>query len=932
MAGEHALVPHVRTALAARAVPPLDGAGAGHRAIRIGVQVMAEGVAQGAPHQVAAELFGAGDIVSLDPSMVARVEPGPTSRAVEPNYFPYVDFRDADFPWRYTLDAGTSRRLRPWLLVVALEASEFRHLGGGGGLARIEVFDPSASLPNPEQSWAFAHVQVNRAGQPGDLAQTLRTAPEAGHARLLCPRRLGDNTPYTLALVPTYEAGRLAGLGARGPAEPWDAFAWDVARTEPVELPVYRQWTFRTSTLEDFESLVRRLQPVPTDAETPFGGTRTVFAGRPGYYDDVDDPELTFEAEGALHHLDFERQVPVIEETALTPRLEQTLTAVVQSDLPQGADDGPEQEDPLVALPVYGRHFARPEAIEAAATSTPWVHEVTLDPRLRLAAGVGARIVRRHQEPFMEKCWQQVGELHEANRLRARLQLLTRLNEVVARKRLVALSAPEAAQVSAPLFHAVKTPFGDDRTLRADLRVRGIPDGLSSPLARRLAAKRAGAGRTFSPQGAMNEDRARPFAMATGVVDVMAGQAVPSSVDLARAASRVDARRLTVADASDLAQLIPEPLAAVHAVSFDRPTFEVAPVDGGQIVDAVVARLHELPRRKAADRVAGLASDEAASLEPLVRSPRLPIPLSGHVAEEDANHLLPGVDALPDNSATLLVENRAFIEALMAGANHEMNREMRWRELSTDMRSSVFTRFWGSGHAPDDTAADDLPPLHQWEGRTGTHFGQGDQANLVLVIHGDLVRRYPDVLVAMNRQVVPPSGQWEAERGTTTHPVFTGVIGDSAGFYGFDLAVDELRADLDAFYFVLYEPANRFRFGLDIATYGARTSRRDLGRAPMPFPLATLVASHRAVRIRSVRDFWNVPPAPVGPVPRDPDDLSWEHVTLDAAGYIDVDQAISFADGSDLLGPARTSASIARATLQRPVAAVVPARRMVTNA
>jgi hypothetical protein len=100
----------------------------------------------------------------------------------------------------------------------------------------------------------------------------------------------------------------------------------------------------------------------------------------------------------------------------------------------------------------------------------------------------------------------------------------------------------------------------------------------------------------------------------------------------------------------------------------------------------------------------------------------------------------------------------------------------------------------------------------------------------------------------------------------------------------------------------------------------------------MPFPLATMDASQRAVRIRSVQAFWNAPPEPTGPVPQDPDDLSWEHVTLDAARYVDFSREITFADGSDLLGLARTSASIARATLQRPISAVVPAKRMLGDA
>ena len=925
MAGEYTFLPNLRTAVAARATAPQDGT---RREVRIGVQVLANGAAQGDPHGVRAELLGAGDIVSLDASMVARVEPSSTSRAVEPNYFPSVEFRDADFPWRYSLDVGTSRRLRPWLLLVALEAAEFRYLGGGGVLPRIEVFDPTSSLPDPDQSWAFAHVQVSGADQLGSLERALTAAAEASHSRLLCPRRLRDSTSYTLFLVPTFEAGRRAGAGIGGPAEPWSSFAWDVAASGPVELPFYRQWTFRTSTLEDFESLVRRLQPLPSGADSPLGGTRTVFSGRPGYYDDFDDPSLTFEAEGALQRVGFEREVPLIDETALTPRLETTLTAVIESDLAEGVVDGPEQEDPLVALPVYGRHFARPEAIAVDGTSTPWVHEVNLDPRLRLAAGVGARIVKRHQEPFMEKCWRQVGEIQRANRLRVRLLLLTRINEVLEKKHLSPLASSVAWQIAAPLLHTVKTPFSGNRTMRADLRFRGVPDGEASPLVRRLVAKRPDVDITRRASVPGGTERNPPPA---GLARALTRLPLPSATAIERATRRVEARRAAVADASDLAQLIPAELAATQEISFDRPSFEVGSIDSVQVVNTVMDRLRELPLRKAADLIAGTAPAEEVTLEPIMRSPRLPIPVSTHVEEEDANHLLPNVGELPENSVTIVEENRAFIEAVVAGANHEMNRELRWREFPTDMRASVFTRFWGSGHAPGDATGDDLRPLHEWDGHAGEHFHR-DKPSLTLVIHGDLVRRYPDLLIAANRQVIPQGGKWDASRGTTTYPVFTGVIGDATGFYGFDLTVDEVRADLDAFYFVLYEPANRFRFGLDIATYGTRTSRRQLGRAPMPFPLATMTASHRAVLIRSVEAFWNATPQPIGPVPKDPNDLSWEHVTLDAAGYIDFDQQISFADGSDLLGPARTSASIARATLQRPISAVIPAKRMLSDA
>jgi hypothetical protein len=44
---------------------------------------------------------------------------------------------------------------------------------------------------------------------------------------------------------------------------------------------------------------------------------------------------------------------------------------------------------------------------------------------------------------------------------------------------------------------------------------------------------------------------------------------------------------------------------------------------------------------------------------------------------------------------------------------------------------------------------------------------------------------------------------------------------------------------------------------------------------------------------------------------------------------VDFDRLISFEDGSDLWGPNRDSASLARATLQKPICAVLPAARLI---
>ena len=74
---------------------------------------------------LSAELLDAGDVVGVDPRMIARVDPRQAATSFEPNYMPLIEFVDADFPWRYSLDTAASGRRKPWLVLIALKADEF---------------------------------------------------------------------------------------------------------------------------------------------------------------------------------------------------------------------------------------------------------------------------------------------------------------------------------------------------------------------------------------------------------------------------------------------------------------------------------------------------------------------------------------------------------------------------------------------------------------------------------------------------------------------------------------------------------------------------------------------------------------------------------------------------------------------------------------
>src|SRR5919112_1268525 len=47
------------------------------------------------------DLFSPGDIIGIDPKAIVKVEPHNWITNFEPNYLPYIEFYDEDFPWHY---------------------------------------------------------------------------------------------------------------------------------------------------------------------------------------------------------------------------------------------------------------------------------------------------------------------------------------------------------------------------------------------------------------------------------------------------------------------------------------------------------------------------------------------------------------------------------------------------------------------------------------------------------------------------------------------------------------------------------------------------------------------------------------------------------------------------------------------------------------
>jgi hypothetical protein len=427
------------------------------------------------------EIYGPGDIVGIDQRAIIKMEPRNWITNFEPNYLPYIEFYDEDFPWRYspTTPAGPGgHRLHPWIMLLVLKEDEFKDGKNikDRPLSYITLTG-DAPLPPADQLWAWAHIQVNKNIIGTDFAtdnsrdiesklgSVLRADPDMAYSRILCPRKLEEKIGYHAFLVPVFESGRLAGLGQNLSVVTEPAtFAWSEG-AKPQEMPYYHRWYFRTGTVGDFEYLVRLLEPKPVDNRV---GLRDIDVQDPGanIQGIVDDPATPDEKKlGGILKLGGALRIPdgsydpeefaVVEKYRNWATLTQAYPHPFQKDLAsfinltdnyeeksaeqansesginevQEAGD-PETEydigknpDPLITAPLYGRWHALTQRLlktrDDEADVNPndnWVHDLNLDPRWRVAAGFGTKVVQENQEDYMKAAWEQVGEVLESNK------------------------------------------------------------------------------------------------------------------------------------------------------------------------------------------------------------------------------------------------------------------------------------------------------------------------------------------------------------------------------------------------------------------------------------------------------------------------------------------------------------------------------------
>jgi hypothetical protein len=227
-------------------------------------------------------------------------------------------------------------------------------------------------------------------------------------------------------------------------------------------------------------------------------------------------------------------------------------------------------------------------------------------------------------------------------------------------------------------------------------------------------------------------------------------------------------------------------------------------------------------------------------------APEFPQPMYEPLRDFFQGMLLPGIEQVPPNTIALLETNQKFIEAYMVGLNHEMSRELLWRDYPTDRTGTYFRQFWDvRGRVVPSTPAErdaltDIRPIATWTdaSRLGEHASRASAEGLmVLLIRGDLLRRFPRAIIYAVEAVWSTDNTRREIGVTEQYPLFRATQAPDITMLGFLLTEQQVRGADNAsngghpgWHFILQEQPTEPRFGLDVATtFGGRPQHwRDL--------------------------------------------------------------------------------------------------------
>jgi hypothetical protein len=232
--------------------------------------------------------------------------------------------------------------------------------------------------------------------------------------------------------------------------------------------------------------------------------------------------------------------------------------------------------------------------------------------------------------------------------------------------------------------------------------------------------------------------------------------------------------------------------------------------------------------------------------------PIIDTPMYKPLVEISSELFLPNLNSVPQNSVSLLETNQKFIESYMVGLNHEFARELLWREYPTDQRGSYFRQFWdvssffNKDNLDDETLREklrDIPPLDHWSRYSdlGEHDNReaerSSEEELVLVIRGELLKKYPNAVIYAHRAKwqLKPNGEIDNQKERVLDeddpigdriktPLYEAKVSPDLNFFGFALTATQAKGgtgehsgDDPGWFFVIKERPGEPRFGFDIS-------------------------------------------------------------------------------------------------------------------
>ena len=631
--------------------------------------------------------------------------------------------------------------------------------------------------------------------------------------------------------------------------------------------PIYHEWYFRTGATGDFEYLVRQVKPKLLGQRV---GKRLMDIQDPGYglqLSNTAGPTAGAEMlEGALGIAGYNAPLFPIgtNETNYRNYLRDfinlgqdiqssTVTNPVYTALDPGNSSNSLGDDPIVTPPMYGRWHALQNKLNTS-TGIPWLNELNLDPRYRVAASLGGDYVRKNQDLLMKEAWSQVGKVLDTNRKANIAQLTMNTSAAMHAKHIALQPIEQILPMTANVQARIRT--GTTTVKQAAIN-SSMAIGATSSTFRRLSSPNGAimrrvsftVGQTNNPVARMIQGNAAPVSPKPAL-PLQYATFDMSSLDYSVAAIKNVAIQTSIQFNISLPQSA-MPSASYTVANNFKGSFSAysgvyasanwaTPASAPNLTTSSATVADGInPTVTQTNSFYGSVNNPNQTTTPVVilpamAAPSFKLPMYKSLLELGVDYLVPNLNLIPQNSITLLKSNQKFIEAFLAGANYEMGRELLWREYPTDQRGTYFKHFWSSVDATTPTT--DITDMYSW-GNTvlGSHSTRPvtpGTNNLVLAIRGDLLKKFPNIIIyaipaKWGRNQADTADDYTKrvpdESATAKMPIFRADIDPEITFLGFDLTDVAAKGNkqiangplLPGWFFVLMERTGELRFGLD---------------------------------------------------------------------------------------------------------------------